>query len=223
MASASSTAARNGAADLRGSPGCLRTDVIDIYYLHRSDKRKCRSRTPSARSRSSCGRRGARDRSVGGFCDNAAQGAREVQPDHRGTGRILVLVAKSRDRAARYLRRARRSFVAFSPLGRGFLRGRHRSVRDVGPKISAAGCRAFRSRASRRTTSCSATSQTLATSRLTPAQLAIAWLLQKAPYIVPIVGTMSLAHLEEDSRRGERKLSPADLAKVESADQSGQQ
>ena len=41
----------------------------------------------------------------------------------------------------------------------------------------------------------------------TPAQLSIAWLLQKAPFIVPIVGTTNEAHLEEDLAAAKVKLS----------------
>ena len=43
---------------------------------------------------------------------------------------------------------------------------------------------------------------------MTSAQVALGWLLQKAPWIVPIPGTTQLAHLEENLRTLEFSLSP---------------
>jgi aryl-alcohol dehydrogenase-like predicted oxidoreductase len=49
----------------------------------------------------------------------------------------------------------------------------------------------------------------------TPAQLALAWLLSKAPHIVPIPGTTSLAHLEENVAAADLQLDPELLTRVE--------
>ena len=46
----------------------------------------------------------------------------------------------------------------------------------------------------------------------TPAQVAIAWLLAKSPVMVPIPGTSSIAHLEENVAAAKLKLSKEDLA-----------
>lgn len=48
----------------------------------------------------------------------------------------------------------------------------------------------------------------------TPAQVALAWLLQRSPVIVPIPGTASIAHLEENLGARELELSDADLARL---------
>ena len=48
----------------------------------------------------------------------------------------------------------------------------------------------------------------------TPAQVALAWLLQRSPVIVPIPGTSSLAHLEENMGALDLRLSAADLARL---------
>ena len=50
----------------------------------------------------------------------------------------------------------------------------------------------------------------------TPAQLALAWLLHKAPHIIPIPGTTSVEHLQEDLAAANVKLSPAVMEKAES-------
>ena len=48
--------------------------------------------------------------------------------------------------------------------------------------------------------------------RATPAQVAIAWLLARAPVMLPIPGTSSIAHLDENAAAAALRLSPADLA-----------
>jgi aryl-alcohol dehydrogenase-like predicted oxidoreductase len=49
----------------------------------------------------------------------------------------------------------------------------------------------------------------------TPAQVALAWLLARSPVMVPIPGTGSLAHLEENARSAQLALAPADMAALE--------
>jgi len=51
--------------------------------------------------------------------------------------------------------------------------------------------------------------------KATPAQVAIAWLLAKSPVMVPIPGTGSIAHLEENVAAAKLKLSKEDLAALE--------
>jgi aryl-alcohol dehydrogenase-like predicted oxidoreductase len=51
--------------------------------------------------------------------------------------------------------------------------------------------------------------------KATPAQVAIAWLLAKSPAMVPIPGTGSIAHLEENVGAARLKLSKEDLAALE--------
>lgn len=51
----------------------------------------------------------------------------------------------------------------------------------------------------------------------TPAQLALAWLLHRSPVIIPIPGTSSAAHLEENMRAADITLSEADMALLEKA------
>jgi aryl-alcohol dehydrogenase-like predicted oxidoreductase len=53
--------------------------------------------------------------------------------------------------------------------------------------------------------------------KATPAQVALAWLLAQKPWIVPIPGTRSLAHFEENVQAVNVQLSPADLREIETA------
>ena len=49
----------------------------------------------------------------------------------------------------------------------------------------------------------------------TPAQVALAWLLARKPWIVPIPGTTKLAHVEENVRAADVRLTPADVQEIE--------
>lgn len=52
---------------------------------------------------------------------------------------------------------------------------------------------------------------------ITPAQVALAWLMNKAPFIVPIPGTTKLSHLEENLRAAEIAFTPEDMRELEAA------
>jgi aryl-alcohol dehydrogenase-like predicted oxidoreductase len=51
----------------------------------------------------------------------------------------------------------------------------------------------------------------------TPAQISLAWLLAQKPFIVPIPGTRSADHLDENLRAIDVQLTPADLREIETA------
>jgi aryl-alcohol dehydrogenase-like predicted oxidoreductase len=109
-------------------------------------------------------------------------------------------------------------FVPFSPLGRGFLTG------TIDPNTTFAQDD-FRNNLPRFTAQAREANQALveALARIgrqknaTPAQIALAWLLAKKPWIVPIPGTTKLARLEENIAAAAIALSAADLAGIESA------
>ena len=106
-------------------------------------------------------------------------------------------------------------FVAYSPLGRGFLAGAAKQLAD----------RDFRRNLPRwqgealdRNLLLFESFAGLAdTKRCTPAQLALAWLLHRGEDIVPIPGTSNLGRLEENIAAADVALSPDDLAAIETA------
>ena len=110
------------------------------------------------------------------------------------------------------------AFVPFSPLGKGFLTGKINAdtkfdstdFRNIVPRFSAENRKAnqalvdvIHSFAEQR--------------KATPAQIALAWLLAKKPWIVPIPGTTKLARLEENLGAAEIQLSPDDARALEEA------
>src|SRR3954454_11267142 len=112
-------------------------------------------------------------------------------------------------------------FVPFSPLGKGFLTGKI----DAETKFDSTD---FRSTVPRFEPENRKANQRLVDlltrfaeqKKATPAQLALAWLLAKKPWIVPIPGTTKLHRLEENLRAVDVELTPEDVRAIESASAS---
>ena len=109
-------------------------------------------------------------------------------------------------------------FVPFSPLGKGFLTGKI----DADTKFDNTD---FRSSVPRFSAENRKTNQALVDvissfaeqKKATPAQIALAWLLAKKPWIVPIPGTTKLARLEENLGAAAIELTPSDVRALEEA------
>jgi len=109
-------------------------------------------------------------------------------------------------------------FVPFSPLGRGFLTGKMSENTTFDSTD-------FRNTLPRFTPEARKANQALVDllgeiakrKNVTPAQIALAWLLAQKPWIVPIPGTTKLNRLEENIGAAEIELTRDDLHKIESA------
>jgi aryl-alcohol dehydrogenase-like predicted oxidoreductase len=109
-------------------------------------------------------------------------------------------------------------FVAYSPLGRGFLSGEIRSLDDLAPDD-------FRRRNPRFQGENFAKNLELvdrvreiaAEKDVTPSQLALAWVLHQGDDIVPIPGTKRVHRLEENAAAAFVALTPEDLARLDAA------
>lgn len=89
-------------------------------------------------------------------------------------------------------------FVPFSPLGRGFLTGKLDKTAKFGANDTRSTMPRFTSEARRANQPIVRLLETLAKERgATPGQIALAWLLEQRPWIVPIPGTTKLKRLEE--------------------------
>ena len=108
--------------------------------------------------------------------------------------------------------------VAYSPLGKGFLTGAMGKDTKLGEGD-------FRAMLPRFTPEAMEKNQALvdllkriaADKRGTPAQVALAWLLSRQPWIVPIPGTTKLHRLEENLAAADLELSAGDLSQIETA------
>ncbi len=109
-------------------------------------------------------------------------------------------------------------FVPFSPLGRGFLTGtidedarfEAGDIRATNPRFQESALKANQALVDR-------VRAIAARKQATPAQIALAWLLAKTPWIVPIPGTTKLHRLDENIGATEVPLSEAERLEIESA------
>jgi aryl-alcohol dehydrogenase-like predicted oxidoreductase len=111
--------------------------------------------------------------------------------------------------------------VAFSPLGKGFLTGAitkdtvfaKDDFRNIVPRFSESARQANQALVDELTAIANAR-------QVTPAQIALAWLLARKPWIVPIPGTTKLHRLQENLSAASIALSPEDLRRIQAALQS---
>jgi aryl-alcohol dehydrogenase-like predicted oxidoreductase len=109
-------------------------------------------------------------------------------------------------------------FVPFAPLGKGFLTGKinedtkfdNTDFRNTIPRFNPENRKANQALVD-------LLSKFAENRKVTPAQLALAWLLAKKPWIVPIPGTTKLHRLEENLGAANVDLTPEDLRAIESA------
>jgi aryl-alcohol dehydrogenase-like predicted oxidoreductase len=176
----------------------LRTDIIDLYYLHRWDKS-----IPI-------------EESVGAMGDLVTQGkirhiglsevsAQTVRKAHREQPIAAVQSEYSlwsRNPEIAVLQTCQElsiAFVAFSPLGRGFLTGALLDPATLSAKDIRLNMPRFEATVYSQLLRLMTPYQRLAKQwSCSPAQLALAWLLAKAPQILVIPGTGNLAHLKDN-------------------------
>jgi aryl-alcohol dehydrogenase-like predicted oxidoreductase len=193
----------------------LQTDVIDLYYLHRWDKKV--PIEDSVGGLSDLVRAG-KIRSIG-LSEVSAGTLRKAHAVHPIAAVQTEYSLWTRNPEIALLEACRElgaTFVAFSPVARGFLCGKPIDIDKLDAKDIRRGMPRFSAdnfpRNQQLLPPYLALAQELGCS---PSQLAIAWLLHKAPHIVPIPGTTSIPHLHDDLGALNVKLSPAHMQQLE--------
>ena len=193
----------------------LQTDVIDLYYLHRWDKKV--PIEDSVGGLSDLVRAG-KIRSIG-LSEVSAATLRKAHAVHPIAAVQTEYSLWTRNPEIALLEACRElgaTFVAFSPVARGFLCGKPIEIDKLDAKDIRRGMPRFSADNFPRNLQLLppylAFAQELGCS---PSQLAIAWLLHKAPHIVPIPGTTSIAHVHDDLGALDVKLSPAHMQQLE--------
>ncbi len=193
----------------------LQTDVIDLYYLHRWDKKV--PIEDSVGALSDLVRQG-KIQSIG-LSEVSASTLRKAHAVHPITAVQTEYSLWTRNPEIAVLQACAElgtTLVAFSPVARGFLCGPldiaaldAKDIRKGMPRFSAenyaANFKLF-----------SPYQQLANEAGCSPAQLALAWLLHKAPHIIPIPGTTSVPHLMDDLGASEIHLSSDLLKQLES-------
>ena len=194
----------------------LGVDHIDLYYQHRVDTTVPIEDTVGAMA--SLVETG-KVRYLG-LSEASAQTIRRAHAVHPVTALQTEYSLFTRDVEAEVLPTVRElgiGFVAYSPLGRGFLTGAYKRQSDLPDGDSRAGrFPRFAEENFDRNLALVATVEQLASSKgCTPGQLALAWVLSRGDDVVPIPGTKRRTYLEENIAAAGIELSDQDVAWLE--------
>ena len=202
-------------ATCEGSLKRLKTDVIDLYYLHRWDKQVPVEDSVGALADLV---RAGKIRSIG-LSEVSATTLRRAHAVHPVTAVQTEYSLWSRNPEIAVLQACRElgaSFVAFSPLARGFLCDAVHDAAQLAEKdIRRPMPRFAPDNLQRNLQLLPAYKKIAARAGCTPAQLALAWLLHQGEDILPIPGTTSVAHLRENLGAADVRLSAELLAELD--------
>ena len=193
----------------------LGIDTIDLYYQHRVD--------PSVPIEETVG---AMAELVGegkvrylGLSEAAPETIRRAHAVHPISALQTEYSLWSRDPEDAVLPTVRDlgiGFVAYSPLGRGFLTGRFQSIDDLAADDYRRNSPRFQGENFQRNLDLVHHVEQLADAKgCTPSQLALAWLLAQGNDIVPIPGTKRVQYLEENVGAVDVHLTPDDLRRID--------
>ncbi|MFG3250948.1 aldo/keto reductase [Streptomyces sp. NPDC048187] len=199
---------------VHGSLRRLGTDHIDLYYQHRVD--------PEVPIEETVGALGelvaeGKVRCIG-LSEASAETIRRAHAVHPVTAVQSEYSLWSRDVEAEVLPACRElgiGFVPYSPLGRGFLAGRFTTPDELdandwrrqNPRFQDANLEANLRLAAK-------VKEIAAEKEVTPAQLALAWVLAQGEHLVPIPGTKRRTYLEQNAGAVDVELTEDDLARI---------
>jgi aryl-alcohol dehydrogenase-like predicted oxidoreductase len=195
----------------------LRLDAIDLFYQHRVDPNvPIEDVAGAVKDLIGAGKVKHFGLSEAGV--NTIRRAHAVQPVAAVQSEYSVWYRTPEQAVLPALAELGIGFVPFGPLGKGFLTGNI----DDSTQFAAGD---FRNILPRFTPQARKTNRALvdvlaklaARLHATPAQLALAWLLGRQPWIVPIPGTRNLARLEENVGAAELQLTAQDLEEIDAA------
>jgi aryl-alcohol dehydrogenase-like predicted oxidoreductase len=193
----------------------LGVDHIDLYYQHRVDRTTPIEDTVGAMADLV---RAGKVRHLG-LSEAAPQTIRRAHAVHPITALQTEYSLWSRDPEDEILPVVRElgiGFVAYSPIGRGFLSGRFKTIDDLEPTDYRRLSPRFQGQNFARNLDLVRRIEEIARAKgVTPAQLAIRWILARGNDIVPIPGSRSIGHLEENIAAAEIELTAEDLARID--------
>ncbi|MHA6690327.1 aldo/keto reductase [Devosia sp. A449] len=204
-------------AAVEGSLKRLRTDRIDLLYQHRVDKNvPIEDVAGTVKALIAEGKVKFFGMSEAGVAN--IRRAHAVQPVTALQSEYSMLWREPEEQILPALEELGIGFVPFSPLGKGFLTG----TIDANTRFAK---NDFRNTVPRFTAENRAANQVMVDTitriagekQITPAQLALGWVLAQKPWIAPIPGTTKLHRLEENIGAVDVELSAADLAAIEEA------
>jgi aryl-alcohol dehydrogenase-like predicted oxidoreductase len=198
-----------------GSLKRLNVEQIDLYYQHRVDPNTPIEETVGAMAQLV---KEGKVRHLG-LSEASAETIRRAHAEHPITAVQTEYSLWTRDLEQDVLPTMEEldiALVAYSPLGRGFLSGRFSSpdeldendFRRYGPRFTGENLEPNRRLVER-------VSQLAAERQITPAQLALAWVLHRGEHIVPIPGTKRVSYLEQNLAAADVSLSDEQVRRIE--------
>jgi aryl-alcohol dehydrogenase-like predicted oxidoreductase len=200
---------------IEGSLERLGTDHVDLYYQHRVDPNVPIEETVGAMAELV---QAGKVLHVG-LSEAAPETIRRAHALHPITAVQTEYSLWTRDPEAEVLPTCRElgiGFVPYSPLGRGFLSGRFADPEELdegdfrrsGPRFTGENLEANRKLAAK-------VAEIAEEKGITPAQLALAWVLAQGEDLVPIPGTKRREYLEQNATAVDVELSEEDLARID--------
>ena len=195
----------------------LDVSTIDLYYLHRVDPKVPIEETMGAMSQL------VREGKVKhlGLSEASAQTIRRAHKVHPITAVQSEYSLFTRDPEKDVLATCRElgiGFVAYSPLGRGFLTGQIKSLDNLDKNDWRRGAPRFQGENFKKNLELARRVEAIAQEKgCTPAQLALAWVLAKGEDIIPIVGTKRRKYLEENITALQLTLSREEVHRIDEA------
>ena len=193
----------------------LGMDHIDLYYQHRVDPN-----VPIAETVGALGEQvdAGKVRYIG-LSEASPETIRAAHAEHPLTAVQTEYSLWSRDVEQDVLPTLRElgiGLVAYSPLGRGFLSGRFKSLDDLDADDWRRTQPRFQGENGKRNIALAQKVQELAEEKgVTPAQLALAWVLAQGDDVVPIPGTKRREYLEQNAQAADVELTPDELARID--------
>jgi aryl-alcohol dehydrogenase-like predicted oxidoreductase len=195
----------------------LETNYIDLYYQHRVDPEVPIEETVGAMAE--LVKEGkVRNLGLSEAAPETIRKAHNVHPISALQTEYSLWSREPEDAILKTVRELGIGFVAYSPLGRGFLSGTIRSIGDLAPDDWRRGCPRFQGENFSKNLDLVRQVESLASQKgVTPTQLVLAWVMAQGDDIVPIPGTKRRSYLEEDVAAAEINLTEAELGELERA------
>jgi aryl-alcohol dehydrogenase-like predicted oxidoreductase len=194
----------------------LATDRIDLYYIHRIDPKVPIEETVGAMARLvEAGK--VRHIGLSEARPETIRRAHKTHPVAAVQTEFSLLYRSEAEETLRTTRELGIAFVAYSPLGRGFLTGQIRDPADLKGDRRGQHPRFLPENFARNRELVGRIEAIAGDQGCTPAQLNHAWLLAQGPDIVPIPGTKRRERLEENLGALAVRLSPEEAARIAAA------
>jgi aryl-alcohol dehydrogenase-like predicted oxidoreductase len=211
---------------INGTPGYVKSaceaslkrlgiETIDLYYQHRVDRNVPIEETVGAMSELVAAGK-VRYLGLSEAGANTIRRAHAVHPISALQTEYSLWAREPETGVLPVARELGITFVAYSPLGRGFLSGTYTSAEAMPEGDFRRYMPRFQGENFARNLDLVREVERLATSKgCTPAQIALAWLLSRGPDVVPIPGTKRRTYLEENVAALDVSLAPSDLERLE--------